>query len=115
MLMVSFATSAWASCMADAGTPASAQMACCEAGHEKCPMHGSAEDCCKTEGQRQQQISVSNGAVARSTLTPPALVATIALLSFIPLLGRACPSMSSGDVLKDPAPPPYLLGSAFLI
>jgi len=114
MLVVSLAASAWVSCMAELATTASAQMACCNAGHDKCPMHGTADGCCKAESQRQPQVSAATHEVARPILTPPALVAVIPVL-FVRVPGGLSRAPAARDTLKGPSPPPYLLGSAFLI
>jgi hypothetical protein len=45
-------SSAWATCVEGATAPE--QTACCKAGHEHCPMHDSAADCCKTNASSPQ-------------------------------------------------------------
>ena len=114
MLVTSLTTSAWASCIADAAMPAKAQMACCKAGHDKCPMHGSAKDCCKTEGQKQQQLSAATHEIARSPVSTPALTATISPVA-LPSAVVAPNFAPQHDVLKGPSGPTYLLISALLI
>jgi hypothetical protein len=103
--------------MADFAMAASAQMACCEASHDQCPMHGTAADCCKVEGQRQQQVWVAAHEFARLTFSAPALVAAI----FPPLFPLTVEKTATArlashlDLLESSSPPRYLLGSVFLI
>jgi hypothetical protein len=115
LLVASLTTSASAICMAEPIVSAKAQMACCQAGHQHCPMHGRASDCCKTERQRQEQAVAATHEPGRSTLTPPAEVSSILPVIFVPVLELASRFTADRDVLKDPSPPQYLLGSAFLI
>ena len=115
MLVTSLTASAWASCMAGIGMTAKAQMACCKAGHEKCPMRGTAEDCCKTEARRQHQVTVATHELVRSMVHPPAWVPAVIPAAFVPVLVRVSRLTFAGDVLKGPSPPRYLLDSAFLI
>ena len=115
MLVASLATSAWTSCVGGPDMTAKAQMACCKSGQHNCPMHGSAEGCCKVEGQRQQQVSVATHDLARFPLNPPFLAARIIATSFVPQFVPFARFASPRDTLKGPSPPPYLLGSAFLI
>ena len=117
LLMASIGSLAWATCMADLDMTAGEQMACCAGGHDSCPMAGSAESCCKLEGQRQQERSVATHEQVRSVFGAPAAatVTMVADVSFAPVLVRFARIASPHDVLKGPSPPPYLLGSAFLI
>lgn len=113
LVAASMATSALANCMADTAMTVRAQMACCQAGHHA--MAGSAEDCCKAERQKQQQLSAATHEVVRATLPPPALIAAI-IPGFNPArLLRASTIVSARDVLKGPSVPAYFLDSALLI
>lgn len=115
MLIASLATSAWANCLADSAMTPKAQMACCKAGHDKCPMAGTPEDCCKGEAQREQQTSVATHEVAPPPSHAPVLLATV--IPTVPdfAIIRALIFASPQGVLKRPSAPPYLLASALLI
>jgi hypothetical protein len=115
MLVVSMATSAWASCMAEIGMKPEAQMACCQDGHDNCPMHGTAADCCAAEGQRQEQVSAAVHQAPRSLVNPPAVLPTPIPVPLEALVLRPWQTTFERDALKGPSPPPYLLGSAFLV
>ena len=115
MLVASMAASAWASCMSEIGMTAEAQMACCQHGHDKCPMRQTTDDCCKLDSQRHAQLNVATHELARSDVHPPALLPAIGLASFVPVFARLSGPLSEHDVLKGPSPPPYLSGSAFLV
>lgn len=78
--------------MADIGMKAAAQMACCKDGHNKCPMHGTAGGCCKSEGQHHQQVSSATHEVLRSVVSPPAILATPLATLFVPRSIRLSPS-----------------------
>ena len=115
MLLASMATSVWANCIADLAMTPKAEMACCKNGHDKCPMKGTAEDCCKTEAQKHEQVSVATHEIASPIVVAPALLATIsAIVSHMPLV-RTTIFTSPQDVLKRPSGPPYILNSALLI
>jgi hypothetical protein len=115
MLVATLSTSVWASCMAEIGMAASEQMACCESGHEKCPMHRTAPDCCQWENQRHIQVNVAIHDLGRSLLNPPALTPVAVPDSFVSVFVRSSQPISARDILKGPSPPAYLAGSAFLI
>jgi hypothetical protein len=114
-LVLSKATSALASCMADLSMGAVAQMACCKQGHAKCPMAGTAEDCCKTDAEAQQPPTVATHQLDRGIFAPPALAVTISPIPFTADLFRASVLDPQRFVLKGLSPPPYLLTSALLI
>lgn len=100
--------------MADIGMQPTAQMACCTAGHDKCPMHNTAADCCKAEGQRHVAVSSATHEPSSPVVNPPAIVGTVAA-AVIPALVQLSQSTFDQDILKGPDPPPYLLGSAFRV
>jgi hypothetical protein len=115
-LVVSMATSALASCLADVSMNAAAQMACCKQGHDKCPMVGTPDDCCKTDAQTQQPLSAATHELVRATLSSPPLAVTISYVPFIPVgLLRASALDRHRLVLKGPSPPAFFLTSALLI
>jgi hypothetical protein len=115
MLIASMATSVWANCVADTSMTPKAQMACCKNGHDKCPMSGTAEDCCKTEAQKHEQTSVATHEIASPTIDAPVLLAVASpAVSDMPIV-RAPIFVSPEDVLKRPSGPPYILHSALLI
>ena len=115
-LVASLATSALASCMADPSMSAGAQMACCKAGHDKCPMQGSAAaDCCKVDSQKQQQLTVANAEPVRSTLIAPALVAMLVAGSIDAIAPVQATRVRQHDRLRIPSTPERFLASALLI
>jgi hypothetical protein len=115
LLVASISASVWANCIAEIGMKPSAQMLCCKDGHDKCPMHNTAADCCKVEGQRHQEASFATHETATSVVNPPAIFATPVALAVTPTLIPLPQSTFNLDVLKGPDPPPYLVGSAFLV
>jgi len=115
MLVASVTTSAWANCIAEIGMTAGAQMACCEHGHDKCPMHRTAESCCQGESQRHVQVNAATHELLQSIVSPPALVVVAFPATVVPPVARLSRVTSARDTLKGPDPPPYLVGSAFLV
>ena len=115
LLVVTVSTSVYASCMADMDMAESAQMACCDHGHDKCPMHGTPKSCCEGESQRHHQLTTATHELAGSVVNPPALLSTVVPVAPAPATVRLSHLSSANDVLKGPDPPPYLLGSAFLV
>jgi hypothetical protein len=115
MLVATLSTSVWASCMAEIGMTASEQMACCQSGHEKCPMHRTDPNCCQWESHRHVQVSIATHDLGRSVVNPPALMPAAVPASFVPVPVRRSQPISSRDILKGPSPPAYLAGSAFLV
>lgn len=115
MLVATLTTSVWASCMAEAAMTTREQMACCEFGHDKCPMQSTQRDCCQLESHRHIQVSVATHDLARTVLNPPALTPTPVPASLVPVVVRRSQTSSSSDILKGPSPPAYLAGSAFLV
>ncbi len=115
MLLASMATSVWANCIADMAMTPKAQMACCTNGHDKCPMKGTAEDCCKTEAQKHEQASVATHESASPIVHAPSSVLAVAA-TVLETPSVPAPTFSSPkDVLKRPSGPPYILHSALLI
>jgi len=115
LLVVSLGTSAWASCVGEPGMTASAEMACCKAGHEYCPMKSTASDCCKIEGQRAQQLSAATAENVRAVVTAPTAVAILDGLLIAPII-TGVPRFGSARVVStSPSPPPHFLTSALLI
>jgi hypothetical protein len=111
-------SSALATCTAGAMAPEKAQMACCKAGHDHCPMHDSAADCCKTNSSSPQpQWSV----VAKAdSLNAPvrlflALVTAANPLSDAALLILPVRAAASSPPLRPVGPPVYIAFSTLLI
>jgi hypothetical protein len=115
LLVVSLATSAWATCVGGLGLTANAEMACCQAGHEHCPMKGTASDCCKIEGQRTQQLSAATADGVRAVVTAPTATAILNQIVVVPSITRLPRFGSARLVSPSPSPPLYLLTSALLI
>jgi hypothetical protein len=116
MLVVSLATSAWLTCVGGLGMTAGAEIACCKAGHEQCPMKDTSSDCCKMQGQRTHQLSLVTADGVRPVITAPTASATLSQIPVIaPLLTRV-PRFGSAQIVSTAAsPPPHLLASALLI
>ena len=90
-------------------------MACCKAGHDQCPMHGTAADCCKLEGQKQQQRVVANSEPVRLILRAPAFVATVITGSIASIAPVHATRVRQQDLLRIPSTPGRFLASALLI
>jgi hypothetical protein len=114
-LVACLATSASVSCATEPVMADRAQMACCRMGHDHCPMHGSAADCCKAEGQRHEQMRVATHEVARVPVQSPAPIAVVPEAIVLPGFLHSTRLAPERRVLIEPSPPPYLLGSAFLV
>jgi hypothetical protein len=115
LLVVSLATSVWATCVGELGMSANAEMACCQARHDHCPMKGTASDCCKIEGQRTQQLSAATADGVRAVVTAPTALAILDQILVVPSIARV-PRFGSARVIStSPSPPPHLLTSALLI
>ena len=114
-LVASLATSALATCLADPSMSVGAQMACCEAGHDQCPMRGSAADCCKIDSQKQQRLTAAKAESIRSTLTAPALVAAVIVGSIDSIAPVRATRVLQHDPLGLPSTPDRFLASALLI
>jgi hypothetical protein len=114
-LVASLATSALATCMADSSMSAQAQMACCSAGHDECPMRGSAGDCCKIESQKQQPLAVAKAEPIHSTVTAPALVAVVFVGSLDAIAPTRAIRVSHIHPLRIPSTPRHFLASTLLI
>jgi hypothetical protein len=114
-LVASLATSALATCMADPSMSAEAQMACCSAGHDECPMRGSAGDCCKIESQTQQPVAVAKAEPIQSTVTAPALVAVVIVGSLDAIAPARAVRLPDIDPLRIPSTPHHFLASTLLI
>jgi hypothetical protein len=115
LLVVSLATSAWATCVGELGMTANAEMACCKAGHEHCPMKGTASDCCQIEGQRTQQLSAATAESVRAVVTAPPAIAILYEILVVAVTARVPRFGSARVVGTSSSPPPHLLASALLI
>jgi hypothetical protein len=115
LVVVGILTSTWATCVEGATATVTEQMACCKAGHDHCPMHDSASDCCKQSGpQVESQGTIVKAASLNTPLFVPVLWATVAaLLSTAQSQSRVSYDASPPDLLD--APPAYIAFSAFLI
>jgi hypothetical protein len=119
LLASAVSTSTLAMCMAELAAGAEAQMACCKAGHDKCPMHAahatSAKDCCKTDGQRQQQLSAAEHEILRPLTAPLAPVFAISVDALAP--ASVCHASVSPRVSQVtlPSTPPHFLAAVLLI
>ena len=109
-------TSAWATCVEGATT--SEQMACCKAGHDNCPMHDSAADCCKTNSSSPQpQWNVVSKA---DSLKAPDRVFLMFVtapnpLSDAALLVQPVRAAAPSPRLRPVGPPVYIAFSTLLI
>jgi hypothetical protein len=108
-------TSTWAICAGGAAAPAAQQMACCKAGHHRCPMKDSASDCCRKSGP---QIESRGTIVKTPSVSPPISVAAtwVILPTAVsaPHIQRRVSYDSSPPGLPF-APPAYIAFSSLLI
>jgi hypothetical protein len=112
-------TSAWATCAEEATATATEQMACCKAGHDHCPMHDSAADCCK-ENSSFPQPQWSVVAKAADSLNAPvrlflAVVTPATPLSDAALLVQPVRAAAPSPPLRPTGPPVYIAFSTLLI
>ena len=112
-------TSAWATCVEGATATPTEQMACCKAGHDHCPMHDSAADCCK-ENSSSPQPQSSVVAKAADSLNAPvrlflALVTPANPLSDAALLVQPVRAAAASPPLRLTGPPVYIAFSTLLI
>jgi hypothetical protein len=116
-LLVAFGvfTSTCATCVEAATSTPSRQMACCKAGHDRCPMKHSASDCCKQSGPRNDvQATIVKVASASGTVSVPVLWVTVPALSLnAQIQPRVSYPAAPPDLLD--APPPYIAFSGLLI
>jgi hypothetical protein len=116
LVVVGILMSTWATCVEGATATLTQQMACCEAGHDHCPMKDSASDCCKQSGQTHVE---SQGTIVKATsvtapMSVPLLWLTIQGLSLTAATRpRVSYHVSPPDLLD--APPPYIAFSGLLI
>ena len=112
-LVAALATSALASCMAGPAMTADSQMACCQGAHRECGTRGVADQCCKTDSQKQQQFVVARHEVvsAPALLDIAVAAAEFAANQIVPVR-RLVPSPHP---ITSRSAPTYLLDSAFLI
>jgi len=113
-LIASMGASAWASCFAGPELSAAMQMACCKAGHDKCPMHGSAKDCCRTKGPQSEQDSLAAQKQGRSIVTAQAAV-SVTLPQTADIVSWDVESIAFSRSLLRSTSPPHLLVAALLI
>jgi hypothetical protein len=111
-------SSALATCTAGAMTTETAQMVCCKAGHDHCPMKHSAADCCKkSSSSPQPQWNVV--AKADSLNAPDRLfvmfVSPANPLSDAALLVQHVRAAAPSRPLSPVGPPPYIAFSTLLI
>ena len=101
LVVVGVLASTWATCVEGATSTATQQMACCKAGHDRCPMRASAADCCKTSGPKVE----SRGTIVKA--------ASISAPVSVPLSWEIVPALSLAAAAQPHvsyhAPPPDLL------
>jgi hypothetical protein len=115
LVLVAFCASTWATCAEGAMASQTDQMACCKAGHDDCPMKGSASDCCQQSGpQLQAQATVEKGPLSHAPVQIMLAWVTVPALSSV--------SQTRPHVVFDTSPPDsysrppaYLLFSTLLI
>jgi hypothetical protein len=111
-------SSALATCTAGAMTTETAQMACCKAGHDHCPMKDSAADCCKKNSSSPQPQW--NVVAKADSLNAPDRVFLIFLspaspLSDAALLVQPVRAAAPSPPLRPLGPPVYIAFSTLLI
>ena len=118
LVLVAFCGSTWATCAEGATATKTQQMACCKAGHDNCPMHDSAADCCKQNpSSPQAQWSVVTKA---DSLNAPDRVFLMFVtvpnpLSDAALLVQPVRAAAPSPPLRPVGPPVYIAFSTLLI
>ena len=108
IVLVAFSGSAWAMCAEGAIASDAAQMACCQMGHDQCPMKDSAAGCCQTAGPRiPAQATVVKAAPLQMPDRTVIVWVIVPALSSVP---QARPLVSS-----DPSPPSALSPPAYIL
>jgi hypothetical protein len=115
LIVVGVLTSAWATCVEGARSTLPQQMACCKAGHDRCPMRASAADCCKKSGpQGESQATIVK---ATSITAPVSVPLSWEIVPALSLAAAAQPHVSyhapPPDLLY--TPPAYIAFSSLLI
>jgi hypothetical protein len=115
LVLVAFGASTWATCVEGATATATRQMACCKAGHDHCPMHDSASDCCKKSGPPVESQGTIVKAASLSAPVPVVLAWVIlpTAVSAVHVQRHISYDSSPPDLLH--APPPYIAFSGLLI
>ena len=114
LVLVAFCASTWATCAEGAMASQTEQMACCQAGHDHCPMKDSAANCCQQSGpQFQSQATIAKAATPHAPVLTVLAWATLPALSTVPRIQRASFDPSPPD--SRVRPPAYVLFSTLLI
>jgi hypothetical protein len=115
LVLVAFCASTWATCAEGAMASQTEQMACCKAGHDQCPMKGSASDCCQQSGPRfQSQATVVKAAPTHAPVRTVLTWVTIPALSSVAQIQPRV-SFDSSPPDSRVRPPAYILFSTLLI
>ena|SRR5258706_16175274 len=115
IVAITLTGSLWATCLEGATSSEMQQMACCKAGHDHCPMEGSASDCCQKSGpQVQSQAAIVKAATPYTPVLAVAAWAALPALAIVPQTQRG---VSFGPSPPDSRvrPPAYILFSTLLI
>lgn len=100
LAIIGMLTSIAATCAAVSIAPEHEQMACCKAGHHKCGTPAKPADCCKTNGDHEQQLTVGKTQSLANPVWTPLAWTLPALAADTPLAVPARP------VPADTSPPP---------
>jgi hypothetical protein len=94
-------------------------MACCKAGHDHCPMHDSAADCCKENSSSPQPqwsvVAKATNSLNASVRLVLALVTPATPLSDAALLVQPVRAAAPSPPLRPTGPPVYIAFSTLLI
>jgi hypothetical protein len=115
LVLGAFCGSSWAVCVEGAEAPATQQMACCKAGHDRCPMKDSASNCCLKSGARLQlQATIVKASPMETPVRIPLarMVAPVFSTAY-QVYSRA--SSDSSPPSSQLRPPAYILFSILLI
>ncbi|SRR5712691_74372 len=114
LVVVGVLSSAWATCVEGATATPTQQMACCKAGHHRCPMKDSASDCCTKSGLRvESQATIIKAASVSTPVAVPMVWVTLAIASAAQSQNRVSYDASPPGLVV--APPAYIAFSALLI
>jgi hypothetical protein len=102
LVVVAVMTSTLAACVEGASANATAQMACCKAGHDHCPMKDSAADCCKKSGPQ----SPSQATIVKAASSSASMLVAVEWTTLSVVLSAA---QTPRHVSYDSSPPGLLL------
>jgi hypothetical protein len=114
LAIIGMLTSFGATCAAGSIAPEHEQMACCKAGHHKCGTPAKPADCCKTNGDHEQQVTAAKTVHLTQPVWTP-LASAMPVLFAAPSTGRAWPVHADTSPPLRPDRPVYIKFAVLLI